>query len=708
MSDFTTNMLKIPFNQRNTHDYEYQALESPSHIRLIELLPTNFQNDRHVHCKIHYIDLDPPTYSYVALSYVWGDPVVRSEQIYVNGNLIFYVTKILHSALSRLRLADESFFLWVDAICINQANESERNAQVILMHKIYSEAMKVVIDLGDVRRDDKVIINGLTKLSLHDEQWETIYEDDAVTTGQLPLLEYPGAAEPFWPALSRLFQRSWFFRTWVIQELALGKESEVLLGQDLLSLDFFARTTRRAIELTGILDVQRQFPTGLAKIPWGIRLHWIMLRNLPRVVKYIIQGQLTETNCNEQQSSSEFSKVYDTNFGAMYYTRLTARRFVQEHVDNERMERSVQWGPVDYLDVESLEFPVLFFKFRHFKCGDPRDHVYGLLGLATDRSDPELRVDYSESVEMLSVRISRYIIRKGFGVLVLYAAACGTAKSPSWAMNIGKDPPVDFLRRTMLDSLENDWNLYSACGSTALNLQVLPENDRLLARGILIGTISGDQTDPFPMKPPRRFPESMAESFTSFLLLLQAWAVHVSLWIQQTADWCTTVSEDDLKRMWWRTLLADLRYTSENICRIGVSLEHEAFSSPLRAIFDAKSRLRDRALATRDGFAVTVLWRSLPGRKLGLAESHFERENKHSGETTLRETWMCLLPEAAEEGDEVGILCGCPIPLVFRKDSDVEMYRIIGCCYVDGAMDGQIVDWKVESKQWQDTLIALC
>jgi hypothetical protein len=634
------------------------------------------------------MSLETPTHRYVALSYVWGDPVLRSKRIYVNGNLVFLVTKILHSALTRLRPDSEGFFLWVDAICINQAKDAdalaERSAQVSMMDKIYSAAVKVVIDLGDFPKDDKIIMDGLTKFgSIDNEQWDII-DEDSITV--LSSLKVPESTEPFWPALNRLFQRPWFSRKWVIQELALGTESEILLGSRLLSLDFFTLTMERAIKSHSILNVELQpGVTSLARIRWRLRLNWNVLYTAARELRDIIQGKDTKKKSwDTQQSKREFSRVYYENFWAMYSTHLSAQRSSQEYYD-ECVEPSSQWGPIDFYDVESFELPTLFFKFRHFKCSDPRDHVYGLLGLAKDKTAPELRVDYSEPVEQLSIRISRYIIRKGFGILVLYSAACGVAKSPSWAMNIAKDTPVDFLRRLMLNGVEDEWRLFRASGPTALNLQVLPENNHLLVRGMLIGTICS-QTDPFPMEPTPRYLLSMAESFPSFLVLLIRWATGVSYWIQMVVDACTDQSEADFRRKCWRVLLADLWYTPENLCRLGSSLEHEAFSSPTRSIFDKNTRFRERRRAiadTKDVIAKIVLWRSLPGRKLGMALSHCDYNSQHSGEARPKGTWICLLPEASQDGDEIGILCGCPIPFVFRRDPDAEGYQVVGCCYID-------------------------
>jgi hypothetical protein len=54
--------------------------------------------------------------------------------------------------LSRPQLPDACFhrqrYFWIDAICINQANNEERSLQVVLMTTIYSTAMHVVSWLG--------------------------------------------------------------------------------------------------------------------------------------------------------------------------------------------------------------------------------------------------------------------------------------------------------------------------------------------------------------------------------------------------------------------------------------------------------------------------------------------------------------------------------------------------------------------------------
>lgn len=59
------------------------------------------------------------------------------------------MTRNLHAALKRLRLPDKPRTLWVDAICINEADLVEKSRQVALMGEIYSKTTRGIIFLGE-------------------------------------------------------------------------------------------------------------------------------------------------------------------------------------------------------------------------------------------------------------------------------------------------------------------------------------------------------------------------------------------------------------------------------------------------------------------------------------------------------------------------------------------------------------------------------
>ncbi|KAE9378346.1 hypothetical protein N431DRAFT_281357, partial [Stipitochalara longipes BDJ] len=88
--------------------------------------------------------------SFEALSYQW-DPIFCSrkwtEKILVDGQP-FTVNENLYTALQHLRLKDSERVIWIDAICINQSNDSEKEVQVNGMDDIYKAASSVVSWLG--------------------------------------------------------------------------------------------------------------------------------------------------------------------------------------------------------------------------------------------------------------------------------------------------------------------------------------------------------------------------------------------------------------------------------------------------------------------------------------------------------------------------------------------------------------------------------
>ncbi|KAL2176407.1 heterokaryon incompatibility, partial [Thermothelomyces heterothallicus CBS 202.75] len=58
------------------------------------------------------------------------------------------VTVSLYTGLKRLRRQDIIRVLWADAVCINQKDTLEKNAQLPLMGRIYSQPSRVPVWLG--------------------------------------------------------------------------------------------------------------------------------------------------------------------------------------------------------------------------------------------------------------------------------------------------------------------------------------------------------------------------------------------------------------------------------------------------------------------------------------------------------------------------------------------------------------------------------
>ncbi|KAK8023849.1 hypothetical protein PG993_011915 [Apiospora rasikravindrae] len=191
------------------HTYPYEDLTGASSMRLLELLPspnrTSPVEGRLVHSDITH----QPQYE--ALSYVWGDPAMECS-VSMDGHPVS-ITQNLHSALIHLRHEVDVRKLWVDALCINQSNISERNQQVGIMGDIYRRANQVLVWLGEAADDSHLVFTRIREV-------QDSFINEAQSTEQ---------ERRAWKAL---ITRPWFFRTWVIQEVALNSQKTIMICGD--------------------------------------------------------------------------------------------------------------------------------------------------------------------------------------------------------------------------------------------------------------------------------------------------------------------------------------------------------------------------------------------------------------------------------------------------------------------------------------------
>ena len=104
---------------------------------------------------------------YEALSYHWGTgdysctiKIHTSEADPAD----FRIKPDLFGALNQLRLPDGSRRLWIDAICINQDDDDEKNAQVSQMANVYSKAQSVCVWLGEAGLDSNLALNFISRI----------------------------------------------------------------------------------------------------------------------------------------------------------------------------------------------------------------------------------------------------------------------------------------------------------------------------------------------------------------------------------------------------------------------------------------------------------------------------------------------------------------------------------------------------------------
>ncbi|KAK3062187.1 hypothetical protein LTS18_004639, partial [Coniosporium uncinatum] len=123
--------------------YQYSSLTSDQSIRILVLEPAESPSAP-ICCSLVEVDLDTE-WEHDALSYCWqleeppgliclgvGSGKEVTKPLTVGANC--------YAALQVLRQSARIRLLWVDAICIDQASNSEKSQQVRLMTQIYAQA----------------------------------------------------------------------------------------------------------------------------------------------------------------------------------------------------------------------------------------------------------------------------------------------------------------------------------------------------------------------------------------------------------------------------------------------------------------------------------------------------------------------------------------------------------------------------------------
>lgn len=104
---------------------------------------------------------------YAALSYTWGDASNKRRIIIEEGGneYEFLITENPHPALRHIALDAQ---VWIDAVCINQADDVEKSWQVQQMWTIFHQAQSVAAWLGPAADDSDLVLAQIADIS---EMW---------------------------------------------------------------------------------------------------------------------------------------------------------------------------------------------------------------------------------------------------------------------------------------------------------------------------------------------------------------------------------------------------------------------------------------------------------------------------------------------------------------------------------------------------------
>jgi hypothetical protein len=414
--------------------FKYNNIAPGRHeIRIIILQPGSLLDD--IVWRVEHMSLDKsPVYE--ALSDTWGEPPERKNKVQITlGEAPFPITQNLACALRHLRLGKAARNLWVDAICIHQDDIEERNNQVQQMARIYKMAKHVHVWIGPENDFSKVAMPFLkvidTKvLACMDSKRDLTNVHQWIKT----TFEDPGHQNT-WVAVAQLWQRGYWSRVWIIQEVVFGTSK-----------------SRQCIVHCGCDSIA-----------------WETLVALDRAMTLI------DPSCYDNEHSDV--DILQVSKGA----RLDLSWFIAVHGEHTR----------------NKELPLSYLLIRQSRCKatDPRDKVYALLSMVHESQADGLVVDYGLSTaEVYTMAMKEMVLReKRLGVLCACCRECRNQDPldalPSWCPDFSTDP-MDKCCPARLWSYTKP--VYYASGDLHAEARFVLRDGRpvLLARGWRLDTIT--------------------------------------------------------------------------------------------------------------------------------------------------------------------------------------------------------------------------
>ncbi|TPX18351.1 uncharacterized protein E0L32_011762 [Thyridium curvatum] len=584
----------------------YRPLQ-PGEYRLLKLLPKRMEI---VKCEILHFPLNRAP-RYRAVSYSWGDAdVTQKVQI---GTEIIQITASLQGALNALRDEEKEVYVWADGLCINQQDRDERSQQVQLMASIYARAEMVAVWLGAEADGSPDAVKLLHEIA-----------DNRDSLKRLKHILDPPERRPACKALVALFERDYWDRLWVVQEVFNAHKIRVYCGD--------------------------------------LRIPWQIFRDVCDVFKRY-----------ERELKPYFVAGFSDN------AALTPTQDLKySHV-------LTQGGPGSFPEVSSVNrhghmslFEVLY-ACRTKLAADPRDKVFGVLGLLHQDIRDEFPPDYNRSVKDVYISVVDYLITNTRRLDVIceaihYPLHVSTIRLPSWVPDWSHIPQREMLRRP---------TSFRADGGQDAEVTYLSETGQKMATAGNIMEISGIRLSTISR---RGIAVDVLNTLDDYLMAFLHW--RALLLGNHDDDGEDREYTRRVRAAFCRTLCLGVppkRYRDSwsRVCyHVFARLIHERL--PFLPLDEELHMAAKDDLSNRPDDCEQVIDEGC----------HFSMQGRSFCIT--RHGLMGLGSGYMAVGDVVVVALGCSTPIILRPVGNSGMFRFVGDVYIDGYMHGEAVD---EEKQ---------
>lgn len=650
------------------HGFAYESIDlEKREIRLLQVLPLKqhskqtpltdptklrsdpsiSRQDTPVSCILEVVSLnDNP--KYFALSYTWGPQIFKTIQITsIDGHCenSFEVTANLEEALRNLRQENNPVYIWADAICINQSDEIEKAEQVGMMRDIYEKSISALVWLGPAADESDAAMDGLHRVGKkalgagildlrkkHFINWPRPDLDGRRNAQQKALddladqdyLEFP------YQALKALSERNYWTRVWIVQEIAVPTEVIFICGYKRLSFPVFA--------------------AGLIFLAFKreIILPIVSIADLSHPVTGVALQAMLST-----QPSHALSAL------------IGARRKYQNEIEGD--------GPETLIELLARGCVVAVADYSDRQASDPRDRIYGLLGLSSDAKALGIEADYSKSLVQAYTDAARALIQHGCTDILAWCQQPVDRNLeprqelealPSWVPDFSS-PIRDPLGEPQ------KYGLFSASGkrgvsSLSADPSQGPNTDHILA-------LAGTKVDAINRLGCHWAP-GLSCDFN--YLVTRDFLSDIERFCSESQSLSSAVSlnQESCAEATWKIPCFDQVFSG------GVSRRRRTSPTGVKGYHELKERL-----ALYPDMGGELLSPECQAYMIAMGYLHNRKP------FISNEGYVGLVPAHSRPGDIICVIFGAIVPFVLRKLQN-EQYELIGEAYVFGIMDGEFLE----------------
>lgn len=602
--------------------YRYRPLlETQSELRLLKIRAGSSWETVKANIINTPISETPP---FEAISYRWAFgndvPILLDEQR-------FGVSDEVHEILRTLRYRRKDRIIWLDSICIDQTNIDEKAWQIGLMRQIYSSSEQVIAWIAVMRQLPFLPgpFSSLAELAALNESADNFSQ--SFLHGDLC-----GELRASIISLTNEF----FFRTWIIQEIALANKLTIKFRSDETSWDDFYGAVKAF------------------------------------VLFHAVHASIA-------------------NFGSIIHSRMSRT------ADNIHIMEQFRFARKNSPD--GLPLSELLLGSIDFEATDPRDRVYGLLGLSTSNARKAISVLYSPDVTHIPVLVNAVrftlLVERSFSLLELGGIGyfdCEQAHSldgPSWLFRSHYDHDASYPAAWLK-------TLAQTCNKHYRTAKWIPAN--IYDDGDHFSSVLRMQSfyiDRIRILSPAWSPldRIVKADFSTFEQWYSLYSVLSDL-VEATFHMVQYANHPvyeglDRRSLAWRTICHDSR---KSLMTDAQSFEQDGkqVENHLRNILQQLRALKERGfngwdalegLRLSSNLAVLANIFPMQGTRLCLTDSGF----------------FGIVPPFTQQGDQIWAFSGAPNPFVLRTCSaslepsqGAKTYELVGVCYIDGIMHGEL------------------